>query len=223
MTQTIQTLTCPQGHTFPYEQLTLRDGLSVCPICDRMDWAAPRATWSRRLLADPLILLAAAALMFLVEAICGIGIGTAYSNAHVGGAGWLVAGSALSLVGIAVVIAGIVRAAMVVRSARWTRSALAVPFLLIAVGAALVAVGDGLELGLAVAFLNASNPGAGWQLAGQIFDTLFFAGIAGAAAWVATLVQRRDPVVGAGPGPAPAEPQAAPVADPSTDAVAPPA
>jgi hypothetical protein len=221
MTQTIQTLTCPQGHTFPYEQLTLRDGLSVCPICDRMEWASPRATWSRRLLADPLVLLAAAALMFLVEAICGIGIGTTYSNVHVGGAGWLVAGSAVILVGIAVVIVGVVRAVMAVRSARWARSSLAAPFLLIALGAALIAIGDGLELGLAVAFLNASNPGAGWQLASQIFDTLFYAGIAGAAAWLATLVQRRDPVVGAGP--APAEPQATPVADPSTDAVAPPA
>src|SRR5579872_2353008 len=130
MTQTIQTLTCPQGHTFPYEQLTVRDGLSVCPICDRMAWAPPRATWSRRLLSDPLFLLAAAGVMFLVEGISGIGIGAAYSNAHIGGAGWLIAGSTFSVVGIALVIAGLVRSALAVRSGRWTRALLVMPFLL---------------------------------------------------------------------------------------------
>lgn len=211
MTQTLQTVTCPQGHTFPAEQLSIRDGLSVCPICDRVEWAAPRTTWSRRLLSEPLILLVVAAVMFLVEGISGIGIGAAYQNARVDGAGWLVAGSALSIVGIALVIAGIVRLAMRVRSTSWTRSMLAVPFLLIAIGAAMLAVGDGLDLGLNIAFVNASQPGAGWQLAGQVFDTLFFAGLASAAAWFAALVKRPDPATGAGPN-APVA-QAAPMAD----------
>jgi hypothetical protein len=220
MTQTFQTLTCPQGHTFPYEQLTVRDGLSVCPICDRMEWAPPKATWSRRLLSEPLILLAAAAVMFLIEAISGIGVGAAYSNMQIGGSGWLVAGSALSVIGIVLVVAGIVRLAMVVRSTNWTRPMLAAPFVLIAIGAALLTVGDGLDLGLNVAFLNASQPAAGWQLTGQVFDTLFFAGVAGAATWFASLVQRRDPAPAASTSvPAEVQPTSAP--DSTTQAVAP--
>ena len=60
MTQTTpSTMTCPGGHTFPAEQLTTRDGLAVCPVCDRIPWAAPQGprTWSRALLTNPRLLL----------------------------------------------------------------------------------------------------------------------------------------------------------------------
>jgi hypothetical protein len=42
--------------------------------------------------------------------------------------------------------------------------------------------------------VNASQPGAGWQLFGQVFDTLFFAGLAGVLGWTAVLSRRPDPV-----------------------------
>jgi hypothetical protein len=194
MSQPSQTLTCPAGHTFPREQLTYREGLSVCPICDRVEWAVPRPTWSRRLLAPPLALLVGAAVMFLVEAISGIGIGADYQHIHVSGAGWLVAGSAVAVAGVAVAIVGIIRLATTLRSQRWVRSALAVPLAVIAVGAAILAVGDVVDLGLNIAFVNASDPGAGWQVAAQVFDTLFFAGLAAALFWAAALTRRPDPI-----------------------------
>jgi hypothetical protein len=182
------------GHTFPFEQLTIRDGLSVCPVCDQLRSAPRRSTWSRTALAHPLLLLAGAALMLFLETISGIGIGATYQNQHVGGAGWLTAGSIVSLVGVAVVIAAVIRLVVAVRAGSWTRSLLAVPLMLIAVGAGLLAAGDLVEIGLNVAFVNASQPGAGWQLFGQVFDTLFFAGLAGVLGWTAVLSRRPDPV-----------------------------
>src|ERR1700728_1243882 len=183
MSQTIQSsLTCPAGHTFPDDQLTTRDGLYVCPVCDQ---AAPARTesasaWSRALLANPLLLLLGAIVMFLVEMVTGIGIGTTYQTQHVGGAVWLTVGSAVSLFGTVLLGVGIVRIAAALRSRSWSRSILSVPLLVVASGVAVLALGDALEVGLNVAFLNASDPGAAWQLAAQILDTLFFAGIAGA-------------------------------------------
>jgi hypothetical protein len=195
MSQTTQTsLTCPAGHTFPDEQLTTREGLYVCPVCDQTPRAEPASPWSRTLLANPLLLLLAAMVMFLVEMISGIEIGATYQDQHLGGAIWLTVGSAVSLLGIVLVGVGITRVVGALRSRSWSRSMLSVPLLVLASGAAVLALGDALELGLNIAFLNASDPGAGWQLVAQIFDTLFFAGIAGALAWVGFLARRPDPV-----------------------------
>jgi hypothetical protein len=196
MTETTpSSLTCPAGHTFPYDQLTTRDGLYVCPVCDRGSWATSgtRRTWSRGLLAGPLILLLAAIVMFLVENVSGIGIGTTYQNERVGGAGWLTAGSAVSLLGILLLAVGIIRIIVSLRSHSWSRSMISVPLLVLAAGAAILALGDAIELGLNIAFLNTSDPGAGWQLAAQIFDTLFFAGLAGALGWTGLLARHPDP------------------------------
>lgn len=193
MSELPPTLTCPAGHTFPSAQLTLREGLAVCPVCEGAGWARPRPAWSRGLLANPLFLLAGAALMFLVELISSIGLGVEYEHVRVAGAGWLVAGSSVAVVGAAVVIAGIVRLATVLRSRAWTRSLLAVPLVVVAVGTALLTVADLLDLGLNITFLNASDPGAGWQLTGQVFDILFYAGITGALLWASGLTRRSDP------------------------------
>jgi hypothetical protein len=189
-------LTCPAGHSFPYEQLTTRDGLNVCPVCDQAQWTSPAMVrpWSRSLLANPLVLLIGAVVMFLVEMVSAITVGTTYSNQHVGGAGWLIAGSAVGALGICVLAVGLLRAVMALRARTWTRSSLASPLFVLAGGAALLAVGDLLGLGLNLAFLNASNPGATSQLVGSIFDTLFFAGIAGALVWTGLLVRHPDPV-----------------------------
>jgi hypothetical protein len=146
------------------------------------------------LLTNPLVVLAGAIVMLLVETICAIGIGTTYETEHVGGASWLIAGSAVSLVGVVAVGVGIVRIVVALRSQSWSRAMLSVPLLMVAGGAAVLTVGDLLGLGLNIAFLNASSPGAGWQLAGAIFDTLFFGGLAGAVAWFGLLAKRPDPV-----------------------------
>lgn len=188
-------VTCPLGHTFPQEQLTVRDGQNVCPVCDRTTWATPRARppWSRHLLRYPLIVVIAAVVMLLVETISGIAIGTTYGNQHIGGAAWLTAGSAVSVVGIGLLITGVVLVIRAVRSRSWTRSLLAAPLLFMAGGAAVLAIGDLVELGLNVSFLNTSSPGADWQLVAGIFDALFFGGLAVALGWVGLLAKRSDP------------------------------
>jgi hypothetical protein len=188
-------LTCPAGHTFPYEQLTTRGGLAVCPVCDGMRWDSPHRAklWSRTLLAKPLLLVFGAVVMFLVEMVSGVGIGTTYQNDHVGGAVWLTAGSAVSLLAILFLGFGVIRIIVTLRSESWSRAALSTPLILVAASVALLAVGDLLELGLNIAFLSASGQGAAWQLVAQIFDTLFFASIAGALGWIAVLAKRPDP------------------------------
>ena len=189
-------LTCPAGHTFPYEQLTTRNGLAVCPICDGMQWESPHTakTWSRTLLTHPMLLFVGAIVMFLVEMISGIGIGTTYQHDHVGGAVWLTSGSAVSIAGVCLLGVGVVRIIMALRSQSWSRAMLSTPLLLVAASVALLTLGDVLELGLNIAFVNASGSGAGWQLVAQIFDTLFFASIAGALGWMGLLARRPDPV-----------------------------
>jgi hypothetical protein len=193
MSQPPQMITCPAGHTFPRDQLTYRDGLSVCPVCDQVEWAIPRPTWSRRLLVNPLVLLAAAVLMFLVEAVSGVGIGADYQRAHVSGAAWLIAGSAVAIVGAAVTISGIIRLATIIGSPHWNRNTLFGPLAVITSGVAMFAIADIVELGLNIAFVNASNPGSGWQITAQVFDSLFYAGMAGAIGWAAALTRRPDP------------------------------
>ena len=103
-------------------------------------------------------------------------------------------GSALSLVGVALLGLGIVRIVVALRSHSWTRATLSLPLLVLAGGLAVLALGDVLELGLNIADLNASAPGAAWQMIAQIFDILFFGGLAAATGWVATLARRPDPV-----------------------------
>ena len=131
--------------------------------------------------------------MLLVETISGIAIGTTYGNQHIGGAAWLTAGSAVSVVGIGLLITGVVLVIRAVRSRSWTRSLLAAPLLFMAGGAAVLAIGDLVELGLNVSFLNTSSPGADWQLVAGIFDALFFGGLAVALGWVGLLAKRSDP------------------------------
>jgi|SRR5580658_299690 hypothetical protein len=188
-------VTCPVGHTFAYEQLTTRDGQAVCPVCDRMPWASPRVgrPWSRRLLTSPLIVLLAAIVMFVVETVGGVAIGTTYENEHVGGAGWLISGSAVSLLGLVVLGFGVARIIVALRSDSWSRAVISVPLLVAAGGLALLAVGDLFELGLNIAFVNAAEPAATWQLVAQIFDVLFFVGVASAVAQVGFLARHPDP------------------------------
>jgi hypothetical protein len=159
-------------------------------------------TWSHRLMANPVLLAAFAAVMFLIEAVSGIGIGANYQNLHVAGAGWLIAGSAVIVAGVVVAIVGLVRLAALLRSARWVRGMLTVPLALVALGTAVIAIGDLVEIGLNISFVNASDPGAGWQMTAQVFDILFFVGLAAAVGWAAALTRRPDPIQHQAPPPA---------------------
>jgi hypothetical protein len=69
----------------------------------------------------------------------------------------------------------------------------------VAVGLGLLTVGDLLELGLNIAFMNASGSGAGWQLVAQVFDSLYFGALAGVVTWVAVLTKRPEPATASTP------------------------
>jgi len=75
------TETCPRGHVLSVEQVVIRDGMKVCPLCEQeaTAWASPAArprVWSRRLLRWPLVVLAAA--------VFGLAISSAFDIASNG-------------------------------------------------------------------------------------------------------------------------------------------
>jgi len=57
--------TCPRGHLLTAEQVVIRDGMKVCPVCEQeaTAWASPVPPrprfWTRRLLRLPLVVVAA--------------------------------------------------------------------------------------------------------------------------------------------------------------------
>ena len=59
------TESCPRGHVLTAEQVVIRDGMKVCPVCEQeaTAWASPVPPrpryWSRRLLRIPLAIVAA--------------------------------------------------------------------------------------------------------------------------------------------------------------------
>jgi hypothetical protein len=188
-------LTCPAGHRFPREHLTIRNGQFVCPVCDRTPWAttALRRPWSRIQLREPFTILLLAVVMLLAEIVSLMGLAASYSNANVGGSTWLIVGAAISLLGAGTAAAGVATLIRAIRSGAWSRGLLSLPLVVIAIGAAFLAVGDFVSIGFNVAIINSSSPGATWELLGTIFDGLFFGGLAGALIWAARLAQRSDP------------------------------
>ncbi|MDX6286381.1 MAG: hypothetical protein QOG53_1866 [Frankiales bacterium] len=63
-------ITCPQGHQVEVSAIRVADGQRVCPRCEELGtWRKPGLTWSRRLLAAP---LAVVALAFLLGGISSI-------------------------------------------------------------------------------------------------------------------------------------------------------
>lgn len=73
---------CPNGHVLAADQVIIRNGQKVCPICEQQAsaWALPPRRpvfWTRQALRIPLILIAAA---FVAEGIASaFGISTAAS------------------------------------------------------------------------------------------------------------------------------------------------
>ena len=184
-------ITCPLGHRFPRDQLTIREGQYVCPVCERMDWAAPtsKRRWSRSMLRTPLVLLVIVLGVYVLEQACLIGLGTSYLNEKADGAGWLVIQAVVTIVGIIVIGAGVARMATLMSSDRFDQPDLAPAFFTIGIGASLFALGDLCGLGFDANLVNAAVQGAGWQLAAQIFDAFFFAGLAMVAFWLAQVMR----------------------------------
>lgn len=189
--QSPDTVTCPYGHTFPSSQLTVRNGQYVCPVCEGAQWANPRAQrpWSRSLLQPPFLLLAAAIVLEVGLQVTTIGLGAEYANQNLGGSGWLIANGVLSLLGTAAILVGVFALIPPVRAGEWLRRRLFLPLFLIGLGLVVSGIGGLFGIGLNLALLDVSSPGAGWQLAGQLLDALSSLALGGVGIWVAVLVR----------------------------------
>jgi hypothetical protein len=70
------TETCPRGHVLSIEQVIIRDGRKVCPLCEQeaQGWAPQtrRRFWSRQLLRVPLMVVAGGALGLAIGSAFGI-------------------------------------------------------------------------------------------------------------------------------------------------------
>lgn len=89
------TETCPRGHVVNIDQVIIRDGRKVCPVCEQeaQGWASQtrRRFWSRQLLRVPLILVAGG--------VFGLAIGSAFSIAANGQLTGQVPGATAALIG----------------------------------------------------------------------------------------------------------------------------
>jgi len=189
------TVTCPQGHTFGRDQLSVRDGQFVCPVCDGTQWATPRAgaPWSSAAMRAPIAVLVVSLVLTFAETVCTLGVGAAYAGDHIGGSNWLVVGSAVTFVGIALSVGGLVRIGLELGSRQWRRSTLVAPLAVVAAGQAVVCAGALLAIGLNAAFVSGNTVAAGWQLTDQIFSALAAGALAAAIGMAAASLRRPDP------------------------------
>jgi len=90
------TETCPRGHMVAAEQVIIRDGRKVCPVCEQeaQGWATAqvrRRFWARQLLRVPLMVVAGG--------VFGLTIGSAFSIAANGQLTGQVPGATAALIG----------------------------------------------------------------------------------------------------------------------------
>ncbi|MHB1912480.1 MAG: hypothetical protein ACYCTI_10575, partial [Acidimicrobiales bacterium] len=75
---------CPNGHVLSVDQVIVRNGHKVCPVCEAQAkiWASPAprppAYWSRRTLRVPLALIAAAFFVGALSAAFDIATAASY-------------------------------------------------------------------------------------------------------------------------------------------------
>lgn len=91
---------CPNGHVLGVDQVIIRDGHKVCPVCEQQAhvWTPPPAPrppvyWSRKSLRFPLALIAAAFLAEAVSSLLGIASAASYVSNHLTGASSTLASS----------------------------------------------------------------------------------------------------------------------------------
>ena len=95
---------CPNGHVVPVEQIAIRNGHKVCPVCEAQAraWSAPAARpplrWSRQILRVPLAVVAAAFFVGALSSAFDIATAASYVSNHLPGSGSSVASAIFNLV-----------------------------------------------------------------------------------------------------------------------------
>ena len=86
------TETCPRGHILTADQVLLRDGMKVCPVCEQeaTAWASPAQPrprfWTRHLLRVPLMIVAAGLLALAISSAVDIAGNAAFVGRDLPGA-----------------------------------------------------------------------------------------------------------------------------------------
>lgn len=86
------TETCPRGHVLTADQVVVRDGMKVCPVCEQeaTAWASPAPPrprfWARRLLRIPLAIVAAALFALAISSAFDIAGNAAFLSRDLPGA-----------------------------------------------------------------------------------------------------------------------------------------
>jgi RsiW-degrading membrane proteinase PrsW (M82 family) len=83
---------CPNGHALAPEQVIIRNGHKVCPVCEQHSqaWLRPPqrpAFWRRQVLRIPLAVLAAAFLLGTISSAFGIATAASYVSHQLPGSG----------------------------------------------------------------------------------------------------------------------------------------
>jgi hypothetical protein len=136
-----------------------------------------------------MVLLAIGVLLEVGLQITSIGLGAAYADQHLAGSGWLIVNGVLSLVGTAAVLIGVVAIIPPLRAPGWTRRRLVVPLLVVGIGLVVTGIGGLFGIGLNVALLDVSSPGANWQMAGELLDAFSTIALGGVALWIALVIR----------------------------------
>jgi len=95
---------CPNGHVVPVEQIAIRNGHKVCPVCEAQAraWSAPTARpplrWNRKILRIPLAVVAAAFFVGGLSSAFDIATAASYVSNHLPGSGSSVASAIFGLV-----------------------------------------------------------------------------------------------------------------------------
>ena len=139
-----------------------------------------------------MVLLALGVLLEVGLQITSIGLGVAYADQHLTGSGWLIVNGVLSLVGTAAVLIGVLAIIPPLRAPGWTRRRLVVPLLVVGIGLVVTGIGGLFGIGLNVALLNDSAPGATWQMAGELLDAFSTLALGGVAVWIALVIRAAD-------------------------------
>ena len=111
------TIVCPRGHEIPNDQVLVRDGYRVCPVCEtEAPWAAAHQPlpWSRRLLRGPLLLIAGGLLVAAIASAFHVAEAVSYVNNHLPGSSAGLTGTIVEMLGDLVLAAAVVWVATLV-------------------------------------------------------------------------------------------------------------
>ncbi len=114
------TVICPRGHELQSDQVAVRDGYRVCPVCEsETPWAEGPSRplpWSRKLLRAPLMVLAAGLLVGAVAGAFHVAESISYVDNHLPGATASLIGSIVDMLGSLILATGVAWVATLVGS-----------------------------------------------------------------------------------------------------------